>query len=90
MQREERQGNAARQQSEDIRGRNGRRADYAERRFEQEGIRFLRSQDSDRFTVISSDGGRRYTFYAGTGLIMGPYRERGIEQMVSIAKGDAQ
>lgn len=64
------------------------RADYAVKRFEEEGVRFIRRDDnSDRFTVYSSDNGRKYTFYAGTGLIMGPMDDRGIENMIMIAKG---
>ena len=64
------------------------RAEYAVKRFEEEGIRYMRRDDgSDRFTVFSSDNGRKYTFYAGTGLIMGPMDERGIENMIMIAKG---
>jgi len=64
------------------------RADYAIKRFEEEGIRYIRREDgSDRFTVYSTDNGRKFTFFAGTGLIMGPLPERGIEQMVMLAKG---
>ena len=70
-----------------IRDRNGRRAEYAVQRFEEEGIRYMRPDaTSDRFIVWSADNGRRYQFYAGTGLIMGPYTDRGIENMIMIAK----
>lgn len=74
---------------EDIVERNGKRTEYAIKRFEEEGIRFIRpSENSDRFIVFSKDNGRKYQFYAGTGLILGPYENRGIENMVSIAKGE--
>lgn len=69
--------------------RNGKRTEYAIKRFEEEGIRYIRpSKESDRFIVFSNDNGRKYQFYAGTGLILGPYENRGIENMVSIAKGE--
>ena len=68
--------------------RNMKRTEYAIKRFEDEGIRYIRpSEDSDRFIVYSQDNGRKYQFYAGTGLILGPYEDRGIENMIMIAKG---
>lgn len=64
------------------------RAEYAQKRFEAEGIDYLRPQEgSDKFIVFSADHGRRYTFFAGSGLIMGPMPDRGVENMVMIAKG---
>ena len=62
------------------------RARYAQERFEEEGIRYIRpSETSDRFLVFGQ-GKDKFQFYAGSGLILGPYDERGIECMVEIAK----
>lgn len=88
MKREERNnGKHLRYEDEgfDYLQRNLQRAQYAQERFDNEGIRYIRpSQDSDRF-IIFGKGRNKYQFYAGTGLILGPYEERGIEQMISIA-----
>ena len=75
--------------SDEMVERNGKRTEYAVQRFEEEGIRYIRpSQGSDRFIVFSKDNGRKYQYYAGTGLILGPYDNRGIENMIRIAKGE--
>ena len=67
------------------------RADYAISKFESEDIRYMRpDENSDRFFVWSKDNTRKYTFFAGTGLILGPYDQRGIENMVMIAKGEKE
>lgn len=64
------------------------RGDYAEKRFHEEGIRYMRPDDnSDRFFVWSNDNTRKYTFFAGSGLILGPMPERGVENMISLAAG---
>ena len=74
---------------DDVIERNGKRTAYAIARFEEEGIRYIKpSKDGDRFIVFSKDNGRKYQFYAGTGLILGPYENRGIENMILIAKGE--
>ena len=66
------------------------RSEYAIKRFEEEGIRYIRcSPDSDRFIVWNRDNKMRYTFFAYTGTILGPYEQRGIENMVLIAEGKA-
>lgn len=80
-------GRVPRYEDENLTERNARRTEYAIRRFEEEGIRYVRpSQGSDRFIVFSKDNLRKYQFYAGTGLILGPYCDRGIENMVEVAK----
>jgi len=64
------------------------RADYAIKRFEEEDIRYMRpDENSDRFFVWSKDNTRKYTFFAGTGQILGPMPERGIENMITLACG---
>ena len=67
------------------------RIEYAIRRFNEEGIRFSGPDENGRFVVFNDVNTRRYQFYAGNGLILGPYEERGIENMVMIAtKGRKQ
>ena len=64
------------------------RADYALKRFEEEGIRYMRpDENSDRFFVWSKDNTRKYTFFAGSGQILGAMPERGIENMITLACG---
>ena len=62
------------------------RANIAKARFEAEGIRYIRpSEDSDRF-IVFGQGRDKFQFYAGIGLILGPYEDRGLDNMVNIAK----
>ncbi|GEM_PF-4317896 len=83
-------GRVPRYEDENLVERNVRRTEYAIKRFDEEGIRYVRpSQDSDRFIVFGADNNRKYQFYAGTGLILGPYEDRGIENMVRVAKKGA-
>ena len=63
-----------------------RRIKYAIRRFHEEGITFdMPEPGTDRFTVYNDMNTRRWSFYAGSGNIIGPHEERGIENMVMIA-----
>ena len=65
------------------------RTEYAIKRFEEEGIRYFQpSKETDRFVVVSENNARRYQFFASTGLILGPYADRGIENMIMIAKSN--
>lgn len=62
-----------------------KRIEYAMKRFDEERIRYSRpNEDSDRFVVFNDSNTKRYQFYAGSGLILGPYEDRGIENMVTI------
>lgn len=88
MQRQ-REGLRRSDDNREIQERNSKRADYAIQRFEQEGIRYIRpSETSDRFLIFADDNVRKFQFYAGTGLILGPYSARGIESMINIAHGE--
>lgn len=62
-----------------------KRIEYAMKRFDEAKIRYSRpNEDSDRFVVFNDTNTRRYQYYAGSGLILGPYEERGIDNMVNI------
>lgn len=62
-----------------------KRIEYAMKRFDEERIRYSRpNEDSDRFVVFNDSNTKRYQYYAGSGLILGPYEERGIDNMVNI------
>lgn len=62
-----------------------KRIEYAMKRFDEERIRYSRpNEDSDRFVVFNDSNTKRYQYYAGSGLILGPYEDRGIENMVTI------
>ena len=65
------------------------RSDLAEKRFAHEGIQFVRcDSNTDKF-IVYGQGRDRFTYFAGTGLILGPYKSRrGLDAVVSLAKGE--